>query len=129
MNQALSNKYFYIGAIVSAVLTFLLSLGMMHVLNVIEPAIEEFESAPFIAKSQQYVAEIKTVCTLRPNQEFLLVSFVGSNMEVITKVEPIILWTKEYEQQLTNTIKLAIMRGATQLSLMPLPATDKGPII
>jgi hypothetical protein len=129
MKDLIKNKYFYIGAIVSAFLTCLVSFITINTPGNINPAVKRFESDPLLFKSEEYVKEIEFVCALQPNQEYLLSGLVGPNMEILTRVKMHNSWTREYRHQLIEKVRISLIRGASQLSLLPLTVSDKGKII
>jgi hypothetical protein len=126
IKQALSCKYFYIGGILSSLVVCFISFTTLYILNSITPAINQFEEQPFNIKSSQLLKEIEYVCSLSPDQEFLLIGFIGSNMEIITKIKNYKNWNEGYRESLAEEIKMSIMRGISQLSLTPLPIEKKG---
>lgn len=120
MKDLIKNKYFYIGLIVSAFAVLGVSTITFKALNYIEPSLDSYIDKEFITKSTNYINEIQIVCQSTPDKEYLLVSFVGSTMEIITKVDCYNKWSDTYRDKLERSIKLTLMRGGHSIALMPL---------
>ena len=120
MKDLIKNKYFYIGLIISAFTVLGVSTITFKALNYIEPSLDSYIDKEFITKSTNYINKIQIVCQSTPDKEYLLVSFVGSTMEIITKVDCYNKWSDTYRDKLERSIKLTLMRGGYNLALIPL---------
>ena len=120
MKDLIKNKYFYIGLIISAFTVLGVSTITFKALKYIEPSLDSYIDKEFITKSTNYINKIQIVCQSTPDKEYLLVSFVGSTMEIITKVDCYNKWSDTYRDKLERSIKLTLMRGGYNLALIPL---------
>jgi len=129
MKDLIKNKYFYIGLIVSALAILGITTITYELLDTVEPSIDNFVDKEYIVKSLKYTDEIEQICKQDPDAEFLLVALVGSNIEIITKIDSYNKWTVGYRDGITDKVKLTLMRGSFQLALTRLPKSEKEKMI
>lgn len=129
MKDLIKNKYFYIGLIVSALAILGITTITYKLLDTVEPSIDNFVDKEYIVKSLKYTDEIEQICKQDPDAEFLLVALVGSNIEIITKIDSYNKWTVGYRDGITDKVKLTLMRGSFQLALTRLPKAEKEKMI
>lgn len=125
IKDLIKNKYFYVGPIISTIVILGIFTLTHIILNYAEPSLDNYINKEVVSKSNDYINEIELVCKSTPDKEYLLVSFAGSTMEVIVKIDSYNKWDDIYRGKLEKYIELALMRGLYNLALLPLGTEGK----